>query len=167
MPKAPLCHLYIFILLFTEYNKSKNWALSFGEIKILFPSTNKILIRDNDNAGALSQEWDSSICFIFFISYLALKNKPHLTISMWLDTTYLVLQKISAKNTNNKVGSIKSQLLKSIKRIGIMAMVEKPKQNITNHISIFDLNTIVPTFLNCATNIKSSAKVIINNVISK
>ena len=86
---------------------------------------------------------------------------------MWLDTTYLVLQKISAKNTNNKVGSIKSQLLKSIKRIGIMAMVEKPKQNITNHISIFDLNTIVPTFLNCATNIKSSAKVIINNVISK
>ena len=46
-------------------------------------------------------------------------------------------------------------------------MVEKPKQNITNHISIFDLNTIVPTFLNGATNIKSSAKVIINNVISK
>ena len=26
-------------------------------------------------------------------------------------------------------------------------MVEKPKQNITNHISIFDLNTIVSTFL--------------------
>ena len=46
-------------------------------------------------------------------------------------------------------------------------MVEKPKQNSTNHISIFDLNTIVSTFLNGATNIKSSAKVIINNVISK
>ena len=46
-------------------------------------------------------------------------------------------------------------------------MVEKPKQNITNHISIFDLHTIVPTFSNCATNIKSSAKIIINNVISK
>ena len=29
-------------------------------------------------------------------------------------------------------------------------MVEKPKQNITNHISIFDLNTIVHSFLNCA-----------------